>query len=107
MEQKQSLADHSNHHDPIIQHLYRSAKRILQNQVTADESMVSYLLHVVEDAETRYDKTIGMLDDDVQDTSAKKRTIGYMKEGMNLLRTCKRQYISSRSSSPTPLSTIY
>ncbi|KAI8647769.1 hypothetical protein BD408DRAFT_454924, partial [Parasitella parasitica] len=70
-----------------------------------DESMAGCLLRVIEDAESRYHKAIDMLDDGVQDTNTKKRTIDYLKEGMTFSRTCKRKFVSSGSSSPMPLST--
>ncbi|KAI8637514.1 hypothetical protein BD408DRAFT_447550 [Parasitella parasitica] len=105
IEQRQSLADHAHHRDPFIQHLYSNAKHIFQNQITMNESVAGCLLRVIEDAESRYHKAIDMLDDDVQDTNTKKRTIDYLKEGMTFLRTCKRKFVSSGSSSPIPLST--
>ncbi|ORX58756.1 hypothetical protein DM01DRAFT_1206052 [Hesseltinella vesiculosa] len=47
-------------------------------------------------------KQIDMIDNDTQDSNTKKRAIDYLKEGISLLTTCKRRYVSSPSPSPTP-----
>ncbi|KAI8393778.1 uncharacterized protein BYT42DRAFT_609548 [Radiomyces spectabilis] len=104
VEQKQTLAEHTHHDDPTIQQLYCITRRIVQNQIK-QKSRISHLLRVVEDAESRYDKVIRMLDDDADDTKTKKRSIDYLEEAMNLLRTYKRQYISSPSSTMSGFST--
>ncbi|SAL97110.1 hypothetical protein [Absidia glauca] len=104
VEGKQSLADHPHHHDPIIQRFYSSARHIFQIWVMADQSMTSSLLRVVEDTELRYSNAINMLDNNVSDAGLTKRTIDYLKEGMNLIKRCKREYICSQSL-PVQLST--
>ncbi|KAG2172341.1 hypothetical protein INT43_004883 [Umbelopsis isabellina] len=59
----------------------------------------------IDDAESGYHRAIDILEDDVQDVNTRKRTLDYLKEGMTLLRACKRQFVSNRTASPTPLST--
>ncbi|KAI8393780.1 uncharacterized protein BYT42DRAFT_552218 [Radiomyces spectabilis] len=94
VDQKQALVEHDHHDDPTIKQLYHIAGRIVQNQVTVEETRIDQLLRVIHEAESFSDKAISTLDDG-DDDSTKKRAIGYMKQARALLKACKRQRTSS------------
>jgi hypothetical protein len=72
---KLSLADHTHHDDPLIKYLYTRASQLFQE--LTGKSMAVRILRVVKDVESGYNKAVEILDEDVQDYNAKKRTIEY------------------------------
>ncbi|KAI8377309.1 hypothetical protein BD560DRAFT_390728 [Blakeslea trispora] len=98
------LFEHDQQQDPTIQKLYHISKQLSENTI-ADEEITNDILRLCDDSELRLQESVRILSR-LKDTSAKKRAIACLNDGIETIESYKRKYIPSQSREQSPWTSL-